>query len=343
MAASHACTVHEKDLLAEGETKNSTITGACKPAIPDLDEDYFGNESSNSNSSTALQPLDEKSFPSFAPLLSACQEYARFSGCRFSLKAFEGIEHQRGACVPIVNDTRAGDAGPLLAAKLCAAIHVRSYAELLKSGEADLLQDSKRAHDIAIKESARNSMIAICKAADFFPPSPSPEGVDDEDHSWDEVGLASAPVIAQRLYNDEVHRQQGLAEGGAGCSALIQAKTASFLVDFADEVGAELPQTAMLRTEMLEQFHCDVQGWAARSEQPPPRKESALHNLLEDGRATIAMADRWLEKGDNKKFLLSFAVVGFVGLAVHVAANTASSVIETNGSRRDDLSRHGRV
>jgi hypothetical protein len=226
----------------------------------------------------------------------------------------------------------------LLAAKLRAAAHVRRFAERLKSGDADLHLDLKRARRIAIAESVRNSMIALCKSANFFPPWPSPQGVDDEDCSWDELGLASAPVIAQRLYNDEMRRQQELADGTAGSSALLQAKTASFLVDFADGIGIELPETtSTCRADMLEKFQDDVQKWASKSEQPLPQEVSALHTLFEDGKARVAKADKWLEKKDlDKRLLLTFAVAGFVGLGVHIAASTASRAYKTRAPSHDD-------
>jgi len=193
--------------------------------FPVLDEGYFGNSSSSSTQSQEVQPekpqqnpppLDERCFSSFAPLIEACQDYATLSGCRFSIRAFDGIDCEPGARLPIVSDKRAQDAGPLLSAKLQAVSSVRSFAKRIRSGELDLIQDLTRAFDIVTQESARNSMIASCKAADVFPPLEHTH-VDEQDCSWDAVGATSVLVIAQRSASDAYrpHRHVGAIPAGS--------------------------------------------------------------------------------------------------------------------------------
>lgn len=261
------------------------------------------------------RPLDEKLFPHFKAFIHACQTYASLSGCRFSISAFDGIQCDSGTCLPVVSDIRAKDDGPLLAAKLRAVRHVKDFANRLKNGEPYLLEDLTRAFHLVMKETARNSMIAYCKAEDFFPPLPAPSSVDDKDCSWDEVGLASAPVIAQRLYNDEVHRAND-------AEALVLAKTASFVVEFADEVGVELPTLPPERTNMLQQFQQDLASWTS----------------MQTGTTVSASAepqdDSWMRAATIvvpvATAVLSMAVAGMVG---HAAARAVQGSVRTRTSR----------
>jgi len=268
----------------------------------EMDEEYFGTASNvcHSTHHKESQPLDETFCPSFAPLIRACQAYARQSGCRFNIRAFDGIECDTTTRVPVVSDARARDSGPLLSAKLRAAPMVKSFTERLRRGEPCLLQDLTRAFHFVMKETARNSMIASCKAADFFPPCPAPSGVDDQDCLWDEVGLASAPVIAQRLYNDEKQRRLHDSQ------ALVCAKTASFVVEFADELGVELPQLPSLRTDMLQQFQQDLVSWTATASQTAPNTSDT--------------------EADQTAFL-AVAMVGMVGLVSHAAVSVAQNAV----------------
>merc|ERR1719443_365382 len=118
--------------------------------MPELEEDYFSISSPRGEQHAQAPPeavrneqqeqedpppLDESCFPGFAPFIAACQEYAKHSGCRFSIKAFEGIELATNTRVPIVNDKRSRDAGPLLLAKLKAMPSICSFMERLRNGE----------------------------------------------------------------------------------------------------------------------------------------------------------------------------------------------------------------
>jgi len=256
-----------------------------------------------------LCPLDEKLFPSFEKLIHLCQTYASLSGCRFSISAFDGIECDTVNRLPVVNEARSKDDGPLLSAKLRAVRGVRNFANRLKSGEPELLQDLTRAFHLVMKETARNSMIAYCKAEDFFPPLPAPSSVDDKDCSWDQVGLASAPVIAQRLYNDEVHRAHD-------AGALVRAKTASFIVEFADEVGVELPKLPSERTSMLQQFQQDLTSWTSTCCVPVPNE------------IPVETDDRLFRAAT---FVASVTLVGMLG---HAAARAVQDSARTSTTRK---------
>jgi len=294
-----------------------------------MEDEYFCN---TDRQEEQCDNLDEAYFPAFGLLIAACQEYAKHSGCRFSIKAFEGIRCDENTRVPVVDDVRALDAGPLLSAKLQAVSAVRRFTDRLRGGEPELVQDLSRAFDLVIKESVRNSMIASCKAADFFPPSPSPAGVGDDECQWDEVGLASAPVIAQRLYNDEVHRLQDLVNGRN--PALMRAKTASFIVEFADEIGVNSPEMPEHRSKMLQQFQQDLVAWTNDPQQPqqpspcPPAEDISMGDFLQDAGARLCgRADKWLSNRHQREALLGvagFAVLGTVGIAAAVAANRAA-------------------
>lgn len=287
------------------------------PVLFDVDEEYFGCASSSGDQQGPL-PLDEICFPSFAQLIRACQEYAKLSGCRFSLKAFEGIEYQSGARLPVVSDNRSQDEGHVLSAKLKAIHSVRSFADRLLSGDSRLHEDLARAFDMVTTESARNSMIASCKAADLFPPSPAPASVKEDDCSWDEVCLAPAPVIAQKLYNDEVYRLHNIVNGQN--LSLVRAKTASFIAEFADEVGVPLPQMSSQKTVMISQFQQDLQLWTERCP-PMAQKQTSLSNLVNNaGELASQLATR-----ENLAAAATITVLGAGAIGAALFATTMRS------------------
>lgn len=86
----------------------------------------------------------------------------------------------------------------------------------------------------------------------MFPPAPAlvAVNIDEDDCSWEDVS-APLPIIAQRLYNDEVRRLLDLS--GSTSRLKRRALTASFIGEFAEETGAvvnpTMPETyaSMLR------------------------------------------------------------------------------------------------
>merc|ERR1712032_904570 len=137
--------------------------------------------------------------------------------------------------LPIISEARARDMGPRLAGKIQATPVVRVYATRLVRGDLALADELDRAFQIIVSESNRNSMISTCKEVGMFPPLPPP-AIDDADCSYEDCSV-SFTMIAQRLYNDEVRRLCDSA-----CQLKLRAMTAAFIVDFAEQMGAALPQ-----------------------------------------------------------------------------------------------------
>jgi len=237
-----------------------------------LDLDTVGYPTSGSP--VAADGLDEISFRNFAPLLAANQQYAGHTGCRFRGGSFDGLDDLMESLEQLTSNGKAleRDDGTdsRLAAKLHAVPAIRSFSDRLASGEPALLEELDKAFRIIVAESARNMMIATVKGLGLFPPSPRPEGINEEDCSYED---ASAPlqVIAQRLYNDHERRRKD-----ACSSARRQQKrslTAAFLVDFAHEVGHALPPIPETYQTLLQDFsarHCEFneQEGAASDDSP---------------------------------------------------------------------------
>merc|ERR1719213_172879 len=93
-------------------------------------------------------------------------------------------------------------------------------------------------------------MIATVKGLGLFPPPRTPESVHGDDCSYEDVS-APLPMIAQRLYNDQLRRQRD--EGLQGRQQR-RAMTAAFLVDFAHHAGAKLPESPETYSSLLQEF-----------------------------------------------------------------------------------------
>mmetsp|Transcript_96477 Transcript_96477/g.186053 ORF Transcript_96477/g.186053 Transcript_96477/m.186053 type:complete len:326 (+) Transcript_96477:28-1005(+) len=196
--------------------------------------------------------LEESCFQRFAPLVAASRDYAQYSGCRFRSSSFDGVPSAtRIDAAPgkrignlgeplVVGSIRSRDSGPVLAAKLRAAPAVRGFTKRLQAGEPRLLEELERAFSVVMEESVRNAMVSAFQRLDMWPPRPTPADVCMEDCSYQDVS-ASFAVIAQRAYNDELHRARDAAEVGGISSATRRAMTAAFLVDFAHAAGLQLP------------------------------------------------------------------------------------------------------
>mmetsp|Transcript_139766 Transcript_139766/g.267942 ORF Transcript_139766/g.267942 Transcript_139766/m.267942 type:complete len:406 (-) Transcript_139766:95-1312(-) len=196
--------------------------------------------------------LDEHAFPLFAPLLNASQAYAARSGFRFRNSDFEDA-----------HDPDEPDAASNAAVmnQLLPVIH--KFSERLKSGDAALIEEFGRAYEIVMMESVRNAMAAAFHELNLWPPHPAPD-VEQDDCAFQDLS-APMPVVAQRLYNEEILRQEDANSGGGhGLGQRFrQAMTASFLVDFASEIGAvsQLCSKANEHVTMLKDFHRLVEDW----------------------------------------------------------------------------------
>merc|ERR1719375_1993474 len=93
-----------------------------------------------------------------------------------------------------------------LAARLQAAPAISCFADRLRSGERELVEEISRAYDVVMNESVRNAMVAAFRELGLWPPSPTPAGVGASDCDFEDLS-APIPVIAQRIYNDEARRR----------------------------------------------------------------------------------------------------------------------------------------
>eukprot|EP00747_Dinoflagellata_sp_TGD_P193661 gnl/TRDRNA2_/TRDRNA2_60119_c0_seq1.p1 gnl/TRDRNA2_/TRDRNA2_60119_c0~~gnl/TRDRNA2_/TRDRNA2_60119_c0_seq1.p1 ORF type:complete len:328 (-),score=42.01 gnl/TRDRNA2_/TRDRNA2_60119_c0_seq1:60-1043(-) len=224
----------------------------ARRSVPSSASDF-----SSDASSECPDGLDVESFPRFAPLLEMCQDYSQFTGHRFRRKSFDGIV-PRPDSRSVVGSTHEGLA-PLYA-KVKAAASISEFQQRLLDREAGLVEEFHTAFRICMLESVRNDMIMTLKSLDMWGDDPSKpsEGVPDTDCSWEDVS-APLDVIAQRLFNDHVRRNSNRVR-----CLRRRAETASFVVDFAYEVGYPLPEMSETHLMMLDEFNRTASEWRRR-------------------------------------------------------------------------------
>eukprot|EP00440_Ansanella_granifera_P019458 gb/GFBE01021137.1/.p1 GENE.gb/GFBE01021137.1/~~gb/GFBE01021137.1/.p1 ORF type:complete len:274 (+),score=53.66 gb/GFBE01021137.1/:1-822(+) len=189
--------------------------------------------------------LDSEAFAPFREFLEACQDYAELSGCRFLMRDFrdEAMGRQSSA---------------MQAAAQKAADVVKTFSQRLLSEEEALRDCVERAHRFVMTESVRAGIVATCREVGLWPPAPRPTDVAEDDCAYQDT-TSPLPVIAQRAYNDEACRQRDQL-----LQPLVRrATTASFIVDFATEVGFPPPKLNDQHHEMLEEFMSRVEEWMA--------------------------------------------------------------------------------
>jgi len=218
-------------------------------------------------------------FRNFGPLLTACQEYARHSGCRFHTTDFAlDCDEPTKEFSPAASPSHDQDQiNCFLAAKWTAAPIVQDFAERVANGEAELLEELERAFRFVMVESVRNAMIGTCQRLEMWPLFPPPvqqpveedcSGEFDPNHEsadccYEDVS-APLPVIARRLQNDEARRQRFLVGKGGLCRLRQRAMTAAFIVDFAEAAKALLPAMPETLSMMLSDFEDRVAEWEAQ-------------------------------------------------------------------------------
>lgn len=189
--------------------------------------------------------FDVATFKRFAPLLQHCEAYAACSGYRFRGDDFWG--RQASTCLAEAHVPKTDRA--TFAAQ--AAPVVASFRNQLQQNDPGLVDELERAYRLVMVESVRNAMQSMFQAMDMFPPAPGPEGVDDEDCAYEDLA-APLPVVSQRLYNDQVRR---LTDSSGGLGRLEQrAKTAAFIVDFAEACQVPLPPMPETQREMFQEL-----------------------------------------------------------------------------------------
>eukprot|EP00427_Karlodinium_veneficum_P014956 CAMPEP_0169074388 /NCGR_PEP_ID=MMETSP1015-20121227/7245_1 /TAXON_ID=342587 /ORGANISM="Karlodinium micrum, Strain CCMP2283" /LENGTH=521 /DNA_ID=CAMNT_0009133695 /DNA_START=20 /DNA_END=1582 /DNA_ORIENTATION=+ len=210
------------------------------------------------------QCLDEDAFPHFAPFLHATQRYANFSGCRFRAASFCGTAAAE-ACGATEEPKLASGlsglrcSGPRWESKVRAAPVVAKFAERMREEDPALQEELERASRIAMAETARNAVIAACRRLDMWPASFPPGLADDADCSYEDMS-AKFDVIAQRLINDETRRLHCDVNEAVGGLAR-RAMTASYIVDFAHEIGMQLPPVPETYAAMLTDLDMRIQEW----------------------------------------------------------------------------------
>lgn len=276
-----------------------------------------------------INALDENAFRHFAPLLAASQSYASRSGCRFRSRSFDGISVSRGgqpSKMPAsVSAERAKDPGPRLAAKLRAADMVHQFEERLRAKEPELLEEVDRAFRIVMVESVRNAMMGMFTALSMFPPSPAPSDIGDEDCSYEDVS-APLPAISQRLYNDQARRVLDVDASGPG-RLERRAKTAAFIMDFAEATGVPMPEIPDTQQSMLKEMLARVSDQTRSNHQ----QETRLREVFLNGFGAGAVAEslrfecrKWW--GDNWQKVLCAAAIPTLG-AVTTAILASAAVL----------------
>jgi len=130
----------------------------------------------------------------------------------------------------------------------------------LRAGDEALLECLRGATRLVATEGVRSGIAASCRELGLWPPVPAPTGVAEDDCAYQDT-TAPLPVIAQRAFNEESRR---------GRDALLQplrrrAATASFLADFAGELGVLMPALTESHQDMLREFMARVEEWSATS------------------------------------------------------------------------------
>lgn len=284
--------------------------------------------------------LDETSFRNFAPLLAACQGYAKQTGCRFLGDDFHSESGQsgiawQGESSRVVNDnfeesTMSSETGDLSAA-------VSAMAGRLRAGEPGLCEEVERAFHLVMVESVRNAMIATFRELDMWPPVLKPLGVEDDDCSYEDVS-PSLLVIAQRAYNDEMRRQTALIGMGGLCILSRRAATASFLIDFALDVGNPLPLMPETHAMMLRDFSCRVEEW--ETQHSPPFRQTRDAFMCGLGNGVVADSVRsesgsWWKPSHTPILVASVMLMG--PLARVTLALTTEAFRRSQSSRKQEV------
>jgi hypothetical protein len=220
--------------------------------------------------------LDTQSFPAYARLLEACQEYADISGCRFPkgcLQQFEAPAPEEKSAQPSKMQVATTKAAPV----------VKEFKDRLLRQEKELIESLEAAHRRVMSESVRNGVVATCRELELWPPEPAPKGIAEDDCAFEDMSEV-LPVIAQRVYNDEMRRNK---------EEVLQflsrrAVTASFIVDFATEVGVDLPLSETHR-QMLQEFMDRVDDWIRSRGQEQQANPTGTSPLASRARQAILL------------------------------------------------------
>lgn len=230
------------------------------------------------STATPIQRLDEDAFPAFSELLAVSQDYASFSGCRFHRDNFRGIlEFSPTALVAAAAEQNCASE-PFSAAKFRAAPVMLRFAQRLEHGDVTLAEELEKAFQIVTAESLHNSMCATFKELQLWPPSPPPARISDDDCAYLDLS-ASIPVIAQRAYNEKVQRLYDVV--GSIERKRRLAETASFLLDFSQEVSSVAPKASLEDQQLLARFTEAANEYRAQRDAVQPSAMEVISEGIE--------------------------------------------------------------
>lgn len=228
------------------------------------------------------------------------------SGCRFRSNSFDGLEEMPQS----VDKTSSREEAARRAAKLHAVPTVREFAKRLQSGEQALVEELEKAFRMQLAEGTRNSMVSTCQALDLWPPATHLADIAPDDRGFEDAS-AALPVIAQRLYNDEMHREDIAARTRRMDPVRRRALMAAFIVDFATVHDIPLPIVPETYTMMLADFGESVSAWE--------RAQTARH---------LCKSSRTSPSCSAYDYPISEPSSNQTGLLGHLATAVSSAVFE---------------
>lgn len=290
--------------------------------------------------------LDTDAFPNFKALLEACQSYAQRTGLRFSPRTFQRAASRTTEAD--LGDDSEGESGDSPSRSARASSVIDDCGRRLASKEPALVAEVEEALRVTAAESTRSAMVCVCREFEMWPPLPPREEVDADDCMYEIP--APVPIMAQRLYNDELRRRQAAEESGSsdGMDAGRRlAATASFLVDFAVAAHFEVP--CVSTSSLVEDFRARAAEWEQGQKDTALRRSpSELTDIStsasggeegeeEDDRSVVARLARSVGTTDKVRRWLfrSFAAID----ASVAQASSAVSSVASGGVARCSSSR----
>lgn len=228
--------------------------------------------------------LDEESFQEFAPLLAACQEYAKHRRCSFVANDFAKTSSvlSTSAC-DFDAQIQAAPVVSLFSHRLQSSAAAKREGIATRDQEA-LLHELDQAFHMVMRESVRNMMRSTCITKSMYPPSSPPAGVDENDCFYEDMSVPF-PVVAQRLYNAE---QTRTSIDSVSAALHRRENTASFILDFAEGSGVKLPAMPEHYMKTLAQFEKLAEEWQSSSNsQTSIENQASLRNGIARLRAVV--------------------------------------------------------
>lgn len=253
-----------------------------KPSVGDVSA--HTHEFSCSNNALGVK-LDKNLFRHFWPLLDDCRDYARLRGCRFRSRSWDGLSGD----VTRRSQTRRTTSGNAAVARARheAAPTVYRFADRLRAGEVELLDELDRASRIVSVESVRRAMIATSQRLELWPPSSSETNVSEDDCRFEDMSVP-LPVIAQRLYNDETRRASLSIGNDEPDFIQRRAMMAIFITEFGTAVGVTQSETAKTYEGILSDFMAKAAEWEQQRDSQHGHTDTTM---MHDDRSLYGLED----------------------------------------------------